>query len=87
MPKVKVDKVRDGDTFQTERGKWIRLAGVDAPELRQPGGAKAKAELEKLIGDKSVNYDQVGTSYGSGVAKVRVGGKSVNEAMKRKGYK
>ena len=87
MPKVKVKKVIDGDTFQTERGRFIRLAEVEAPELEERGGKKAKQELEKLIKGEEVTYEQVGTSFGRAVARVKVGGKSVNKAMRDKGCK
>jgi micrococcal nuclease len=41
-------KVIDGDTVQIN-GVAIRLAGVDAPELKQKGGKESKAFLEWLI--------------------------------------
>ena len=87
MPKVKVKKVIDGDTFQTERGRFIRLAEVEAPELEERGGKKAKQELEKLIKGEAVTYEQVGTSFGRVVAKVTIRRKSVNKTMRDKGYK
>lgn len=87
MPKVRVKKIVDGDTFQTERGRWIRLANVNAPEKGERGFAKAKQELQKLIKDKVVTYEPVGTSYDRTVAKVKANSKSVNKAMRDKGYK
>lgn len=87
MPKGKVSQVKDGDTFKIARGPWIRLEGVDAPEIGTKGGAKARDELKDMIEKKTVTYDPVSKSYGRIVAKVKVGGKSVNTTMKRKGYK
>jgi len=86
MAKGKVTKVIDGDTFKVQGGKAIRLSNVKAPELGTKGGAKAKADLQKSIGGKTVSYDTVGKSYGRDVAKVKVGGKSVNQVMRNKGY-
>ena len=87
MPKARVEKVQDGDTFQTKRDRWIRLTNVDVPEKAIRGGAKAKQELGKLIKDKVVTYEPVGTSYARIVAKVKVNGKSANKSMRNKGYK
>jgi|GEM_PF-6618024 len=47
---------------------------------------KAKQQLGQLIGGKTVTYDEVGKSYGRVVADVKVGGTSVNAAMRKKGY-
>ena len=86
MSKGKVTKVVDGDTFIIKGGRYIRLEGVDTPEKGTKGFASARKDLEGLIESKTVLYDEVGRSYGRIVAKVRLGGKSVNGAMKRKGY-
>lgn len=87
MPRGKVTRIQDGDTFKVKDGPYIRLEGVDAPEKRQKGFNKAKEDLRTLIGDKTVTYDPVGKSYDRVVAKVKVGKKSVNAAMRRKGYR
>lgn len=85
MPKGKVTKVVDGDTFKVRGGKAIRLANVSAPEIGTRGGAKAKSDLQGLIGGKTVSYDPVGKSYGREVANVKIAGKSVNQVMRNKG--
>ena len=84
--KERVTKVIDGDTFQTSSRKHsVRLANVDAPEKGKPGAAKAKQSLANLIQGQQVKVDTVARdSYGRAVAKVNVGGKSVNAAMNRK---
>ena len=86
MAKGKVTRVIDGDTFKVQGGKAIRLASVRAPELGTKGGAKARNELKERIGGKTVSYNTVGKSYGRDVANVKVACKSVNQAMRNKGY-
>lgn len=86
MPRRKVTGIRDGDTFRVSGGKIIRLANVRAPEKGTKGGAKARADLKKMIGGKTVSYDPKAMSYGRIVANVKVGSKSVNQAMRGKGY-
>jgi len=84
--KEKVTKVIDGDTFETASRKHpVRLANVDAPEKGQPGAAKATQALKNLIQGKEVIIDTVARdSYGRSVAKVKVGNRSVNKAMRDK---
>ena len=87
MPrKEKVTRVIDGDTFITASRKIpVRLANVNAPERGQRGGAAATAALQKLIGGKEVVVETVARDkYRRAVAKVKVGRKSVNKAMKEK---
>lgn len=82
-----VIRVIDGDTFETGTRR-IRLADVNAPELRAAGGVAAKRQLESLILGKYVSIrpvltrsgNQV-TSYDRIVAHVEVGGVSVNQSM------
>ncbi len=82
--KEKVTKVIDGDTFLTDKRKNpVRLANVDTPEKRQPGYQKAKTALEKMIVGQEVSIDtKARDKYGRSVADVKVGRKSVNNAMK-----
>lgn len=86
MPKGKVTRVIDGDTFKVSGGKAIRLANVRAPELGTRGGSKARNELAAKVEGKTVSYKPVGKSYGRTVAQVDLAGKSVNQAMRNKGY-
>jgi len=84
----KVRRVVDGDTFQIKNGQLIRLASVKAPELGSRGGQAAKAALHSLLkAGNTVGIGVRGRSYGRPVANVTKGGKSVNKAMQRKGYK
>ena len=44
--------VYDGDTFRVTNGRKetkVRLCGVDAPELEQPGGIEARDRLQQLV--------------------------------------
>jgi micrococcal nuclease len=56
-----VVSVVDGDTFQfldsnssDSKIRIVRLEAIDAPELRQPFGAKSKEKLQELILNKKV---------------------------------
>ncbi len=82
--KEKVTKITDGDSFLTDKRKNpVRLANVDTPEKRQPGYQNAKKYLEKLILNKEVSIETVARDkYRRSVAKVKIGNKSVNKAMK-----
>ncbi len=78
-----VTKVIDGDTFETASRKHpVRLADVETPEIGERGHDAAKSKLTKLIGGKEVSIQPVARDkYGRTVARVRVGGASVNTAM------
>jgi len=80
------DIVIDGDTFWTTEPKKIRLDDVCAPEAGSPNSQKAKRTLEGLILNKTIEYNQTGTSYDRIVAEVVVNGMSVNHYMRLEGY-
>ena len=84
--KEKVTRVIDGDTFRTASRKHsVRLANVDAPEKGKPGAGVATRKLGNLIRGKEVSIQTVARdTYGRSVAKVRVGRRSVNRAMRPK---
>ena len=84
--KEKVTKVIDGDTFLTSsRKNAIRLANVDAPEIRQKGGLTAKKSLSDLILGETVSIDTKARDvYGRSVANVKLGRISINKAVKDK---
>jgi len=71
----KVKKVIDGDTFQiytkVNGSNYVRIAGKDAPERSQFGGAQATQKLKRQIQGKVVTLQPVGRSYSRVVAKVR----------------
>ncbi len=88
MTKKKVKSVTDGDTFITQDDTKVRLANVRAPEKGQRGAPQARHDLRELISRKQVNVETVARDpYGRVVAKVKVGNKSANKAMRAKGWK
>ena len=75
------------ENLHTENER-IRLANVNAPEKGRKGAPKARQDLSKIISGKQVNIEEVARdSYGRVVAKVKVENKSVNKAMREKGWK
>ena len=73
----KVTKVADGDTITVldsdNEQHRVRIAGIDAPEKKQPFGNASKKRLHELVGGKEVRvefekYDR----YGGVVGKVLV---------------
>jgi micrococcal nuclease len=96
-----VTKVVDGDTFWvddgTEKGKKIRLIGVDAPESRRTGrrevgyyGKESKGFLTQLLSGKEVRleYDVDPTDrYGRTLAYVYLkDGTFVNAELVKQGF-
>ena len=59
-------QIIDGDTILLANVGSVRLLGVDAPELDEPGGHEAKDKLIATIGDKSLC--PFGGSVASGTA-------------------
>lgn len=86
--------VIDGDTFQLSSHKLgdirIRVAEIDAPELHQPYGQKAKSYLRDLIESKDVICSITEKDrYGRYIAKINVPGTQnidVAAEMVRAGY-
>lgn len=72
--KAKVVGVQDGDTvILSGRGrtpKYVRLAGVNAPERGQFGYSKSKRGLAQKVLGRTMTFKPVGTSYGRTVAKM-----------------
>lgn len=59
--KVKIIRCYDGDTCTTDKGEKIRLACIDAPELKQPFGQEAANHLRGIIKDRPVKIDRINT--------------------------
>ncbi len=81
--------VADGDTITVldadKIQHKIRLAGIDAPEKKQPFGQRSKESLSDLVFDKTVtvNTDKL-DKYRRNVGKVLVDGVDANlEQLKR----
>lgn len=82
--------VADGDTItilDAANSQYkIRLAGIDAPEKKQPFGNVSKKSLSDLVFGKQVTIDYSKQDrYGRVVGKVRVDGSNVNLEQIRRG--
>ena len=97
---AKVTRVIDGDTvvvdvdlgfFVTLRDQTLRLAKVNAPELKgktAEEGAKSKEALRQLVEGKDVvlrTYKSGNDKYGRILAEVFVGDKNVNDWLVTEG--
>jgi micrococcal nuclease len=82
-------EVIDGDTFRLETGETVRLIGIDAPELSQPGGVLSREYLAHLICGKRVTLER-GTEdrdkYNRLLRFVYINDLCINEEMIRQGY-
>lgn len=54
LPSARVERVIDGDTLVLVGGRRVRLLGIDAPPLVEPGGIAAAARLRELVGGRVV---------------------------------
>ena len=77
-----VTSVHDGDTLTLQTGteqKKIRLAGIDAPELKQLFGPESRDALRQAVLNQSVAVDiNKQDRYGRAVGKVLLNGEDVN---------
>jgi endonuclease YncB( thermonuclease family) len=81
--------VIDGDTFKLETGETVRLIGIDAPELSQPGGDKSRQFLAQLILNKGVTLEsgyEDRDKYDRLLRFVYIDDVCINEEMIRQGY-
>jgi micrococcal nuclease len=82
-------EVIDGDTFRLENGDTVRLIGIDAPELSQPGGEMSREYLAHLITGRNITLKkgyQNRDKYNRLLRFVYIGDVCVNEEMIRQGY-
>lgn len=74
----RVVSVHDGDTLTVLVGKQqvkVRLADIDAPELRQPYGSRSKESLAALCFHEAAKLVQTARDrYGRAVGRVECGG-------------
>lgn len=88
---AKVVKVNDGDSFEIELNdgskKIVHFFSIDAPELNQDYGKKAKMFLSKKIlkKDVAITYAHV-DEKGSLIGHVKLGKKSICELMLKSGH-
>ena len=75
--------VLDADNTQNK----IRLAGIDAPEKKQPFGQRSKESLSALVFSKTVTVETGKTDrHGREVGKVLVDGLDANLAQVQRGF-
>jgi endonuclease YncB( thermonuclease family) len=79
----RVVSVADGDTvtvLDASNKQWkIRLAGIDAPEKKQPFGMKSKQNLSDLVFNKTVQVEYTKRDkYGRTIGKIVLDGADVN---------
>lgn len=85
-------RVVDGDTVVVQQGKRkirIRMAQIDAPEMKQAFGPESKAHLEKLLGNTTMIVVSRGKLdlYGRRLAVLSTKEcRNVNLSMVRDGY-
>ncbi|MBU7046348.1 MAG: thermonuclease family protein [Theionarchaea archaeon] len=79
----------DGDTFKLETGETVRLIGIDAPELSQPGGEESRQYLAHLISGKNITLekgDEDRDKYNRLLRFVYIDDVCINEEMIKQGY-
>ena len=92
LPKVIIKNCYDGDTCTTESGEKIRLACIEAPEIRgknaDPLKAKASKEfINNLLSNKKVKIKRIDTDrYGRTVAEIFVEGTNIQKLMVQNGF-
>lgn len=88
---AKVIYLKDGDSFvvldKNKKEIEVRLIDIDAPELHQAYGKKAKMHLSNLIKGKTVGIDfEEKDKYGRILGDVYLDSLYINEEMIRAGY-
>lgn len=87
-----VTHIADGDTLWVQpdgrgRPRKLRIEGIDAPEICQPGGVSARNQLAQGVMSQRVEVTvKRRDSYGRGLALIRLGGKDVGAQMVRSGF-
>jgi micrococcal nuclease len=82
-------EIIDGDTFRLETGETVRLIGIDAPELSQPGGVLSREYLAHLLLGNPITLErgpEDRDSYQRLLRFVYTGNLCINEEMIRQGY-
>ena len=79
----------DGDTFRLVTGETVRLIGIDAPELSQPGGVLSREYLAHLLLGKPITLEKGSEDrdkYNRLLRFVYINDLCINEEMIRQGY-
>lgn len=84
-----VDYVVDGDTIRLDSGTYVRLIGIDTPEVGKCGYRKAKKQLDKWVGDEARLVNPAGVdnkdAYDRLLRYVHASGRDTGLALIRKG--
>lgn len=89
---ARVVRVFDGDTVWVQPlhgGRWrkLRLDGIDAPEICQPGGLAARDALAaRVLGAEVQIEERAMDDYGRGIALVVLRGEDVNAWLVQTGH-
>ena len=87
-----VTRVVDGDTVWVQvqgldKPLKLRIEGIDAPEMCQPGGAVARTALDKLVMGQNVTVTaRAHDDYGRTVGSLRMQGQDVARWMVANGH-
>ena len=78
------DKIISGDTFTTDTGRVVKLAGVDAALPGKRGHFEGKGALKRLV-HGHIAFIEIfeKDEEGRDVAQVKVQGAIVNDVMKK----
>ena len=82
-------EIIDGDTFRLANGDTVRLIGIDAPELSQPGGEVSREYLAYLIMENPITLEKGSEDrdkYNRQLRFVYINDLCINEEMIRQGY-
>ena len=82
-------EIIDGDTFRLTTGDTVRLIGIDAPELSQPGGVLSREYLAHLLLGKPITLEKGSEDrdkYNRLLRFVYINDLCINEEMIRQGY-
>jgi micrococcal nuclease len=86
---ISCTSIVDGDTFRLTNGDTVRLIGIDAPELSQPGGKMSREYLAHLVLGKPITLERGSEDkdkYNRLLRFVYIGNLCINEEMIRQGY-
>jgi micrococcal nuclease len=82
-----VINVIDGDTIVINKGVLVRLHGIDAPDIENCGGQKAKQKLEELVMNKNVSIESISRIYQNRILSlVYINDTLVNEILLKQGH-
>ena len=70
----------DGYTLRCSGGERVKIEGIRAPELNQPGGEEARQRLQRRIRSGELVVQRGGTDkYGRTLARVYVNGNRISQ--------